>query len=81
MTPKEKAIELIEQFEQFSDYKECDVFTQRERMFMNAKQCALICVEEILNESPSKRYWDTYDDETPSAITFWQEVKEEIEKL
>ena len=36
---------------------------------------ALIAVNELLEAQPSYRYWDTYDDETPSAITFWNEVK------
>ena len=40
---------------------------------------ALIAVNELLEAHPSYRYWDTYDDETPSAITFWNEVKAELE--
>ena len=39
---------------------------------------ALFIVGKILNECPSRVYWDTYDDETPSAITVWKEVKEEL---
>lgn len=40
---------------------------------------ALIAVNELLEAQPSYRYWDTYDDEIPSAITFWNEVKAELE--
>ena len=40
---------------------------------------ALMGVNELLEAQPSYRYWDTYDDETPSAITFWNEVKAELE--
>lgn len=40
---------------------------------------ALMGVNELLESQPSYRYWDTYDDETPSAITFWNEVKAELE--
>jgi hypothetical protein len=40
---------------------------------------ALIAVNELLEAKPSYRYWDTHDDETPSAITFWNEVKSELE--
>ena len=46
-----------------------------------AKESALITVEEILLSQPSYKYWDTYSDETPSAITFWNEVKNELQKL
>jgi hypothetical protein len=71
MTPKQKALELVGKMQ-------CN-FTPLS--IVNAKQCALIAVDEILNSVPSRRYWDTYDDETPSAIIYWQEVKQEIEKL
>lgn len=37
--------------------------------------------EEKTKENPTKTYWDTYDDETPSAITVWGEVKSELEAL
>lgn len=40
---------------------------------------ALIAVNELLEAQPSYKYWDTYDDETPSAIIFWNEVKAELE--
>ena len=74
MNYKEQAIDLVNKMSTYSYYcNECH------NDF--AKDCALIAVDEILNSIPSRRYWDTYDDETPSAITFWQEVKTEIEKL
>ncbi len=44
-------------------------------------EIALLMVDKILEENPTKTYWDTYDDETPSAITFWREVKSELEAL
>lgn len=43
-----------------------------------AVESALIVVDEILQAQPSLEYWRTYDDETPSAITFWNEVKQEL---
>jgi hypothetical protein len=74
MTPKEKAIELVDKFKLSTGANtKINIYV--------AEQCALIAVDEILNEHPSKKYWETYDDETPSAITFWEEVKQEIEKL
>ena len=73
MTAKEKAKELIEKFEPYADYQECDVFTERENMLKNAKQCALIAVDEMIK----------YEDELIGYycidLTYLKEVKEEIE--
>jgi hypothetical protein len=44
-------------------------------------EVALLIVDKILEESPTRVYWDTYDDETPSAVTVWSEVKNELEAL
>lgn len=41
-------------------------------------EIALLIVDKILEEGPTKIYWDTYDDETPSAVTVWSEVKDEL---
>jgi hypothetical protein len=49
MTPKEKAIELVSKFKPYADYTECDIFNQIERMHINAKNIALIAVDEIIN--------------------------------
>jgi hypothetical protein len=49
MTVKEKAKELIEKFEEYADYKECDVFTERQRMRINAIHISLIAVDEVIN--------------------------------
>jgi hypothetical protein len=66
MTPKEKAKELFEKM------KLC-LFSDGD---YDAKQCALIAVEEILNAI------DWHEFEVPNKeITYWQEVKNEIEKL
>lgn len=79
MVAKLKAKELIDKFLKYVDWNDLiEDCTNRKWAIRNAKECALISVNEILNELPSKRYWDTYDDETPSAITFWEEVKTEI---
>jgi hypothetical protein len=72
MTPKDKAIELIEKFEDFVDYQEDDCFTQREKILINAKNCGLIAVDEILNLDIDTNVLDYW---------YWQEVKQEIEKL
>ena len=83
MTPKEKAEELIDKCYQLFPLK-MDVITIRGNLtweydnWKQAKQCALIAVDEIINAKPCKilkisgvRYNDKY----------WQEVKQEIEKL
>ena len=44
-------------------------------------EIALLMVDKILEESPTRIYWDTYDDETASAITVWNEVKTALEAL
>jgi hypothetical protein len=45
---------------------------------MIAIKCDLKNVDEILESQPSYKYWETYDDETPSAFTYWEEVKQKI---
>ena len=61
MTPKEKAIDLVE------DMHDAPEMGYNE----HAKQCALIAVEEILQQI----LWDK------GAVKYWNEVKQEIEKL
>lgn len=47
----------------------------------SAIKCAKILVDELLESQPSFNYWNTYDDETPSAFTFWNEVKIELDSF
>jgi len=67
MTPKEKAEELVEKME-----KDFQYFASREI----AKQHALIAVDEFLNINNIKPYILHKE-----IIKFYQEVKQEIEKL
>lgn len=60
MTPKEKSVELVNKYLQIYDGR----VTQ-------AKQCALIAVDEILNA----HLFDLDEKE------YWQEVKHEIKEL
>ena len=74
MTPKEKAIELVEQFMEHT--VEWDNVT--EYAFdseYHAKQCALISVEEIL-QALHEHHW-----QNRLIIDYWNEVKQEINKL
>jgi hypothetical protein len=66
--PKEKAIELMSKFVMYTQ-----TFYENDTSF--AKQCALIAVDEIRscinwNHYPLDKEW-----------RFWDEVKQEIEKL
>jgi hypothetical protein len=80
MTAKEKAKELVENFT--FNCRECD----------NAKQCALRAVDEIIKSeprNPSDIDWDDvggthqyyYEAQREEALKYWQEVKEEINKI
>ena len=84
MTPKEKAEELVDKFYQTTPNEyfvnEPIGIKGRYKSWEQAKQCALIAVDEILNgyefdslDIEHKRIMDN--------INFWDEVKQEIEKL
>ena len=62
MKPKEKAVELL------------DKMTMEIGKF-NAKQCALIAVEEIIKNDKENYGINGF------VFEYWQEVKQEIEKL
>jgi hypothetical protein len=70
MTPKEKAINLVDKYKEFTE----DDFAES---YYQAKQCALIAVDEIINNSLEYMGCDLNDGE----IIYWEEVKQEIEKL
>ena len=74
MESKQKAKELVEKYKEFTE----DNHAER---YCNAKQCAIICVDEILNSNPS---YDDYGGDGWKIIDnteYWQEVKNEIQKL
>ncbi len=68
MTPKEKAQELLLKFAFKGAQHEGE-----------AKKFALISIDYILNSRPSKAYFIKGYWMTPE--TFWQQVKQEIEKI
>ena len=75
MTPKEKAEELVRKYYSFGLNNPAQSFSWYE-----CKQCALIAVDEIdllLQNSTPKD--DPYAN--LSSLEYWQEVKQEIEKL
>lgn len=69
MTPKEKAIELVDKFKYIS-YDLDDI--------ENHKEGALITVEEIILANPHSNPFNT---DTYSTMSYWQEVKQEIINL
>jgi hypothetical protein len=78
LTPEQKAKELIEGFlntehchkKHIPNNRYCDC-TYMGRF--QAKQCALICVDEIISVLEGFAWTPTYD--------YWQKVRQEIEKL
>jgi hypothetical protein len=73
MTPKEKAQELYNTYEQLGRD-----FTRGVSMNEFAIECALIAVDEIIKSNPHSNPMNTYGF---STMAYWQEVKHEIEKL
>jgi len=73
MTPKEKAEDLVNKFRDFADgiNPETDSFSPN-ICKIQAKQCALIAVDEILGQFK----WRPSD-----GLSYWTEVKQEINNL
>ena len=86
---QEKAKELVDKFK--LSYNEKLSFSNVNH-FNNAKQCAIICVNEIIisePRTPSNVDWDDcggthkyyYEAQREEANLFWNKVLTEIEKL
>ena len=77
MTPQEKATELVKKYKDYSLHH-----NSLEKCIENAKQCALIAVEEIKKAHPIIPLTYMLESEAiDAAIEYWNEVKSEIEKL
>ena len=80
MTPKEKAEELVERYE---------VLTTGWNYIEDAKKCALICVDEILDNffdgslkiKDGKKVFQGVWSTSHHAMEYYNEVKQEINKL
>lgn len=68
MTPKEKAIELVDNYFVLAD----GILT-----YEQVKKCALIAVYEIIKANP----YEVSKTDMDLNIDYWLEVKQEIEKL
>lgn len=78
MTPQQKAKELIDNFSKFQTYTtgfEIDKHSEFVRM-ERAKQCALICVDEIM-DALGKPIMQSYE-EWEEHNGYWQQVRNEI---
>lgn len=73
MTPKEKAKELIDKY-QF-------VYIQNYTSMFEVKECALIAVDEIIEELKFLKDTEDCNEDVFDGCHYWQEVKNEIEKL
>ena len=74
MTPEEKAIELVDKFYFIEESQECDAWIDR----YLAKKCALLAVDYIITSNPHSNPFNT---DVYSTMSYWKEVKTEIEKL
>lgn len=70
MTPKDKAEELVVKYIQY---------TPVQFEFEYAKKCALICCDEILNSKQAA--YSFHIEKGQFFIDYWNDVKQEIEKL
>jgi hypothetical protein len=79
MTPKDKAEELVDKFYQTTPNEswinEPLGIAEPYGSWKQAKECALIAVNEIKKSAPLKPL------NPLGAYPYWQEVKQEIEKL
>ena len=81
MKPKEKADELVNKYKPYvypylgSSYMTGDEYP--EQILNYGKICALIAVDEIMNELSEMNYGLQY----LNRMAHWEDVKEEIEKL
>jgi hypothetical protein len=77
MTPKEKAWDLFTKFNKDGLHQISSVINRHVRKEM-IKQCILISVDEVLKYQP----YDVYTiEQCDNVNNYWQEVKQEIEKL
>ncbi len=76
MTPKQKAEELIEKFDECLNHIACGSNGIEDHLHDRAKQCALIAVDEtliVLQNPVGIAHIETE--------SYWQSVKSELEKM
>jgi len=86
MTPKEKAVELVEKFKEYvHGYVGSSMLTNYEypeQILSQAKKCASMMVDEIIKSNPMIEFGCTDSGtEYKENTDYWYDVKEEISKL
>ena len=81
MTPKEKAQELIVRFLYKSVVIDDDRQYYHPKPYSLAQQCALIAVDEILEICSLDCLNNLHNHEFEAKFNYWNEVKQELEKL
>jgi hypothetical protein len=78
MTPKEKTLELIEQFkDKVNPYIGSGMISNThddDTILWQSKRCALVAVDEVLNK-------ENHFIQTDAHLLYWEEVKQEIKNL
>lgn len=74
MTPKEKAIDLVEKFKDDNYHFESDILD-------NAKSCAIIAVDGLIEAFENLSIAESGTVNIDFGHGYWMEVKNEIEKL
>ena len=87
MTPQEKANEILERFGNI------EIFIPQEPKDIDCKlndlpsrwwikqQCALIAVDEIIKNGGTKRIIEYKPNSYTNEVWYWEQVKQEIEKI
>jgi hypothetical protein len=84
MTPKEKAIQLVEKFDASLNHLRCGTNGIEEYIHERAISCALIAVDEMkiaVKNSVERKRTYTIPKIVSKQYDFLQQVRQEIEKL
>jgi hypothetical protein len=72
MTPKEKAVEIVDKMYMSTEWLKEENYNPLQE-YQRIKKCALIALRETV--------WGYLDQQPIEIQNYWQEVKQEIEKL
>jgi hypothetical protein len=86
ITPKEKSIELITKFRTMVNDWDCyfDEPRDERKIIADAKKCALIAINEIIDSSTSLPFLGdsgVFGEYIELSANYWKDVKQEIELL
>lgn len=85
MDAKFKAKELVEKYYSIVDSHYISIDRFRKEKMKKARQCATICVDEIIASRPTHTltgvYFETLSDRIDEAMQYWESVRDEIAKL